>query len=158
MDHSGASHENLSVQKQQIKFKNSILTFSVTFSSCYICCLTWPPLEKGPVGLIRELRSSVSYFSCVMNGKLVLTFLSLAIGEGNDNPLQYSCLENPRDGGAWWAAVYGVSQSWTRLKRLSSSSSKLSYTLGNIHGNSTVALQTECWLKRKWSSLNWTFK
>ena len=49
--------------------------------------------------------------------------LSLScIGEGNDNPLQYSCLENPRDGGAWWAAVYGVTQSWTRLKRLSSSS------------------------------------
>ena len=43
-------------------------------------------------------------------------------GEGNGNPLQYSCLENPRDGGAWWAAVYGVAQSWTQLKRLSSSS------------------------------------
>ena len=37
-------------------------------------------------------------------------------GEGNGNPLQCSCLENPRDGGAWWAAVYGVAQSWTRLK------------------------------------------
>ena len=45
------------------------------------------------------------------------------IGEGNGNPLQCSCLENPRDGGAWWAAVSGVSQSRTRLKRLSSSSS-----------------------------------
>ena len=45
------------------------------------------------------------------------------IGEGNGNPLQYSCLENPRDGGAWWAAVYGVAQSRTWLKRLSSSSS-----------------------------------
>ena len=44
------------------------------------------------------------------------------IGGGNGNPLQCSCLENPRDGGAWWAAVYGVSQSRTRLKRLSSSS------------------------------------
>ena len=43
-------------------------------------------------------------------------------GEGNGNPLQCSCLENPRDGGAWWAAVYGVAQSRTRLKRLSSSS------------------------------------
>ena len=42
-------------------------------------------------------------------------------GEGNGNPLQRSCLENPRDGGAWWAAVYGVAQSRTRLKRLSSS-------------------------------------
>ena len=45
------------------------------------------------------------------------------IGEGNGNPLQCSCLENPRDGGAWWAAVYGVAQSRTRLKWLSSSSS-----------------------------------
>ena len=45
------------------------------------------------------------------------------IGEGNGNPLQYSCLENPRDGRAWWAAVYGVAQHQTRLKRLSSSSS-----------------------------------
>ena len=44
-------------------------------------------------------------------------------GEGNGNPLQCSCLENPRDRGAWWAAVYGVTQSQTRLKQLSSSSS-----------------------------------
>ena len=48
------------------------------------------------------------------------------IGEGNGNPLQCSCLENPRDRGAWWAAIYGVSQSQTRLKRLSSSSSSSS--------------------------------
>ena len=46
-------------------------------------------------------------------------------GEGNGNPLQCSCLENPREGRAWWAAVYGVAQSRTRLKRLSSSSSKV---------------------------------
>ena len=46
------------------------------------------------------------------------------IGGGNGNPFQCSGLENPRDGGAWWAAVYGVAQSWTRLKWLSSSSSK----------------------------------
>ena len=44
------------------------------------------------------------------------------IGGGNGNPLQCSCLENPRDEGAWWAAAYGVAQSWTGLKRLSSSS------------------------------------
>ena len=48
------------------------------------------------------------------------------IEEGNGNPLQCSCLENPRDAGAWWAAVYGVTKSRTRLKRLSSSSSKRS--------------------------------
>ena len=46
------------------------------------------------------------------------------IGQGNGNPLQCSCLENPRDGGAWWAAIYGVAQSLTRLKQLSSSSSR----------------------------------
>ena len=50
------------------------------------------------------------------------TSLSLScIGGGNGNPFQYSCLENPRDGGAWWTAVYGVAQSRTRLKLLSSS-------------------------------------
>ena len=54
------------------------------------------------------------------------TSLSLfCLGEGNGNPLQCSCLENPRDGGAWWAAVYGVAQCRTRLKWRSSSSSIL---------------------------------
>ena len=52
-------------------------------------------------------------------------FTFMCIGEGNGNPLQCSCLENPRDGGAWWAAAYGVAQSRTRLKRLSSSSSSV---------------------------------
>ena len=47
------------------------------------------------------------------------------IGEGNGNPLQCSCLENPRDGATWWAASYGVTQSRTQLKRLSSNSSIL---------------------------------
>ena len=41
------------------------------------------------------------------------------LGEGNGNPLQYSCLENPVDGVAWWAAVHRVTQSWTQLKQLS---------------------------------------
>ena len=50
------------------------------------------------------------------------THLTCQHGEEHDNPLQCSCLENPRDGGAWWAAVYGVAQSRTRLKQLSSSS------------------------------------
>ena len=50
-------------------------------------------------------------------------------GGENGNQLQYSCLENPRDGGAWWAAVYGVTQSRTRLKQLSSSSSSCSSSI-----------------------------
>ena len=55
--------------------------------------------------------------------RLHFHFSLSCIGEGNGNPLQCSCLENPRDGGAWWAAVSGVAQSQTRLKRLSSNSS-----------------------------------
>ena len=55
--------------------------------------------------------------------RLPFHFSLSCIVEGNGNPLQCSCLENPRDGGAWWAAVYGVAQSRTWLKRLSSSSS-----------------------------------
>ena len=58
--------------------------------------------------------------------QLPFPFSLSCIGEGNGNPLQCSCLENPKDGGAWWAALYGVAQSWTRLKRLSSSSIPLS--------------------------------
>ena len=48
--------------------------------------------------------------------RLHFYFSLFCIGEENSNPLQCSCLENPRDGGAWWAAVYGVTQSWTQLK------------------------------------------
>ena len=55
--------------------------------------------------------------------RLHIHFSLSCIGEGNGNPLQCSCLENPRDGGVWWAAVSGVTQSRTQLKRLSSSSS-----------------------------------
>ena len=55
--------------------------------------------------------------------RLHFHFSLSCIGEGNGNPLQCSCLENPRDGGAWWAAVYGVAQSRTQLKQLSSTSS-----------------------------------
>ena len=70
--------------------------------------------------------------------RLHFHFSLSCIGEGNGNPLQCSCLENPRDGGAWWAAVYGIAQSRTRLKRLSSSSdsnlsSKPRITLKNLN-------------------------
>ena len=66
----------------------------------------------------------VYFFLCRESQKKYKFYLSLRFScGGNGNPLQYSCLENPRDRGAWWAAVYGVAQSRTRLKRLSSSSS-----------------------------------
>ena len=51
-----------------------------------------------------------------MTEQLHFHFSLSCIGEGNGNPLQCSCLENPRDGGAWWAAIYGVTQSRAKLK------------------------------------------
>ena len=63
-----------------------------------------------------------------MTEQLHFPFSLSCIGEGNGNPLQCSCLENPMDGGAWWTAVSGVAQSRTRLKRLGGSSSILSFT------------------------------
>ena len=70
-------------------------------------------------GRLQSMGSLESYTT----ERLPFHFSLSCIGEGNGNPLQCSCLENPRDGGAWWASVYGVAQSRTRLKRLSSSSS-----------------------------------
>ena len=64
-----------------------------------------------------------------MTEQLHFHFSLSCIGEGNGNPLQCSCLENPRDSRASWAAIYGVAQSRTRLKRLSSSSSSSSFVI-----------------------------
>ena len=61
------------------------------------------------------------------------------IGEGNGNPLKCSCLENPRDGAAWWAAVSGVAQSRTRLKRFSSSSSSLLFDCNHLEMESSMS-------------------
>ena len=89
--------------------------------------------------------------------RLHFHFSLSCIGEGNGNPLQGSCLENPRDRGAWWAAVYGVAQSRTRLKRLSSSSSSrciliaLTFNFICKHMPATSCLvftENECEIKR----------
>ena len=73
-----------------------------------------PGLKRGLLTWNSLINSASAYIHIVM-----------PLGEGNGTPLQYSCLENPVDRGAWWAAVHGVAQSWTRLKLLSSSSSKI---------------------------------
>ena len=70
--------------------------------------------EPGRLQSMGSLRESDT------TERLHLDFSLSCIGEGNGNPLHCSCLENPRDGGAWGAAVYGVAQGWTWLKRLSS--------------------------------------
>ena len=76
------------------------------------------PWMEGP-GRLQSMGSLESDTT----EQLHFHFSLSCIGEGDGNPLQCSCLENPRDGGAWRAAVYGVAQSWTRLKFLSSSNS-----------------------------------
>ena len=126
-----------------LRFSNYLLHFlekngcpqvgwsSLTFTSKYNA---YPEKARPPTpvllpGKSHERRSLVG---CSPWGRkqsdtterLPFHFSLSCIGEGNGNPLQCSCLENPRDGGAWWAAVTGVAQSQTRLKGLSSSSSR----------------------------------
>ena len=76
--------------------------------------------------------------------RLHFHFSLSCIGEGNGNPLQCSCLENPRDGRAWWAAIYGVAQSRTQLKRLSSSSSSTRHVILLFNLILAVPLQHYC--------------
>ena len=72
--------------------------------------------------IIHLIKTDSDVFLFMLSTERLHFHFSLScIGEGNGNPLQCSCLENPRDGGAWWAAIYGVGQSRTRLKQLSSS-------------------------------------
>ena len=80
-------------------------------------------IQCNPYQITSDIfhRTRTKNFSIHMETQKTLNSQSsLENGEGNGTPVQYSCLENPRDGGAWWAAIYGVTQSWTRQKRLSS--------------------------------------
>ena len=86
-------------------------------SSTFAWKIPWTE-EPGRLQSMGSLESDTTE-------RLPFHFSLACIGEGNGNPLQCSCLENPRDGEAWWAAVSGVSQSRTQLKRLSSISTKL---------------------------------
>ena len=98
----------------------------------HLCIYTWSrQWHPTPVLLPGNSHGWRSLVGCSpwgrkesdMTERLYFHFSLSCIGEGNGNPLQCSCLENPRDGGAWWAAISGVAQSRTQLKWLSSSSS-----------------------------------
>ena len=84
--------------------------------------LAWKTPWAGEPGRLQSMGSLQSDTT----EQLHFHFSLSCIGEGNGNPLQCSCLQNPRDGGAWWAAISGVAQSRTQLKQLSSSSKKSS--------------------------------
>ena len=124
--------------KWYLSFYNYLLDFWVKNSSVSAeeICLEkyrrrqWHPTPVLLPGKSHGRRSLVGcspwgHFQSDTTERLHFHFSLSCIGEGNGNPLQCSCLENPRDGGAWWAAVCGVAQSRTRLKWLSSSSSSL---------------------------------
>ena len=113
---------------------------SILFTYALFWRRQWHPT---PVLLPGKSQGRRSLVGCSPRGskesdtteQLHFHFSLSSIGEGNGNPLQCSCLENPRDGGAWWAAVYGVAQSRTWLKRLSSSSSMLYLFLWALKNN-----------------------
>ena len=105
-------------------------------SSVILICYFYIPYQRRqwhptPVLLPGKSHGCRSLVGCSpwgheeldMTKRLHFHFSLSCIGEGNGNPLQCSCLENLRDGGAWWAAIYGVAQSRIQLKRLTSSSS-----------------------------------
>ena len=114
-------------------------SFSLPFANGSVLWMTMRQWQPTPVLLPGKSHGQRSLVGCSPCGRkesdtteqLHFHFSLSCMGEGNGNPLQYSCLENPRDGGAWWAAFYGVAQSRTRLKRLSSSSS--SSILPKVH-------------------------
>ena len=91
-----------------IKFSNELKYYLYHLLSSHICWYIFLDSLFDPIDMFLYLSIPVLIFR-----------------EGNSNPLQYSCLENPIGKGAWWAAVHGVVKSWTRLKRLSSSSADI---------------------------------
>ena len=101
--------------------------FIINIKVVYIQRRQWHPtpvLLPGKSHRWRSLEGCSPWgrWGLDMTERLLFHSSLSCIGEGNGNPLHCSCLENPRDGGAWWAAIYGVAQSWTWLKWLGSSS------------------------------------
>ena len=116
----------IDLERTDILTISSLLIHKIKIPSFFLQRRQWQPT---PVLLPGKCHGQRSLVGCSEWGReesdtterLHFPFSLSCIGEGNGNPLHCSCLENPRDRGAWWAAVYGVTQSWTRLKLLSSS-------------------------------------
>ena len=128
----GIQPEFYNKYKQNVTFKSyeSLFYTPETYSIMHQLTTPWRrQWHTTPVLLPGKPHEQRSLVGCSPWGRresdtterLPFHFSLSYIGEGNGNPLQCSCLENPRDRGAWWAAVHGVAQSWTRLKQLSSS-------------------------------------
>ena len=108
-------------EPQRLRETTQTWTFSITSEKAmapHSSTFAWKIPRTEEPGRLQSMGSLESDTT----EQLHFHFSLSCIGEGNGNPLQSSCQENPRDGGAWWAAVYGVAQSRTQLKWLSSSS------------------------------------
>ena len=138
------------LKSRDINLLTKVCIVKVRFFSSLI--QTWQRRQCHPTPVLlpgkshgRRSLEGCSPWGCWgsdMTELLHFPFSLLCIGEGNGNPLQCSCLENPRDGGAWWAAFYGVTQSRTQLKWLSSSSSIQTWDMEHKEG---------------WELKNWCF-
>ena len=128
-----------------------VLPFSINVEKAmalYSSTLAWKiPWTEKPGGL-----QSMGSLRVRHDWATSLSLLLSCIGEGNGNPLQCSCLENPRDGAAWWAAVYGVAQSQTRLKQLSSSRQKANTKILAL--NEAIYQMTLRYIPNIWSKNN----
>ena len=104
--------------KVQFQSSVSLLSFCLRFIYCLKWRRQWQPTPVFLLGKSHGWRSLVgcSPWGCRelnTTERLHFHFSLSCIGEGNGSPLQCSCLENPREGGSWWTAIYGVAQSWT---------------------------------------------
>ena len=133
--------------------------------SSYVICgkkesINFPQNDHhDKMGLKKALTLCDFYYSkqwrekhwnvCIVSSRLIkFRLYQVRFGEGNGNPLQCSCLENPRDGGAWWAAVSEVAQSQTWLKRLSSS--RQDFLSKSVTGSSKPHGPPHYWLLHEW--------
>ena len=128
---------SMSVKNAFVILMGFVLKLSEKAMAPHSSTLAWKiPWMEEPGGL-----QSMGSLRVGHTERLHFDFSLSCIGEENGNPLQGSCLENPRDGGAWWAAVSGVAQSRTRLKWLSSSSSSSS-SVEAVDGFGSMAILT----------------
>jgi len=129
---------------------------------CFRCCKTWihsaSVFSNLSLKFLKMLLLAIFYRKTLTDTREDLGYP----GEGNGNPLQYSCLENPMDGGAWWAAVHGVAESQTRLsdfpftfhfhaleKEMATHSSVLAW---RIPGTAEPGGVAQSWTRLKWLS------
>ena len=119
--------------------------FSQKAPGCHCLPVHWLELVTCPILSQSLWRGGTDDWVRLKTERPYFHFSFSCIGEGNGNPIQCSCLENPRDGEAWWAAVYGVAQSRTRLKRLSSSSSSKDGEWGGGGGKAECVSLSVCY-------------